>query len=94
MEAVFASLALRDTIQTMKIDRADETTMTAEEFLAWAETWADGERYELVESHPVRLHNRRTVADGEIVTAILGQDADIDPTTLGLKVTVDALLTA
>ena len=188
----------------MRIDRADQTTMTAEEFFAWSETWADGERYELVEGHPVRLqservshaetkasawlalrtairqaalncsafpdgvsvrisdhsvrepdvivhcgpyepdqvystnpvvvvevispssvmtdvdrklidyfsvasilhylivygpekrvvHHRRAVADGEIITAILGEGAEIDLSPPGLKTTVDALLTA
>lgn len=43
----------------MKIDLADETTMTAEAFFAWAETWADGERYELVEGRPVRMQSER-----------------------------------
>ena len=188
----------------MKIDRADETTMTAEAFFAWAETWGDGERYELIEGLPVRLqservshaetkasvwlalrsairyagldcaafpdgisvrisdnsvrepdaivhcgpyepdqvystnpvvvvevispssvrtdvdrklidyfsvasilhyvivygpekrvvHHRRAVADGEIITAILGEGAEIHLTPPGLTVTVDALLTA
>ena len=43
----------------MKIDRADETTMTADAFFVWAQTWGDGERYELVEGHPVRLQSER-----------------------------------
>ena len=178
--------------------------MSAEAFFAWAETWEDGERYELIEGHPVRMqservshaetklsvvvalrnavrnaklpctafpdgvsirindrsvrepdaivhcgpyepdqvystnpvvvvevispssvgtdvdrklidyfsvasilhylivygpekrvvHHRRAVADGEIVTAILGEGAEIDLMPPGLTVTVDALLTA
>ena len=35
------------------------TDMTAEEFFAWAETWDDGERYELVGGVPLRLQSER-----------------------------------
>ncbi len=33
--------------------------MTADEFFVWGRTWADGERYELLDGHPVRLQAER-----------------------------------
>lgn len=43
----------------MSAEAAATRTMTAEEFFAWAETWGDGERYELLNGHPVRLQSER-----------------------------------
>ncbi|WP_102958278.1 Uma2 family endonuclease [Mangrovicella endophytica] len=43
----------------MNADPALNQTMTAEEFFAWAESWQDGERYELVQGRPVRLQAER-----------------------------------
>jgi len=43
--------------------------MTADEFLAWAQEWADGERYELDDGEPVRMASERarhTLAKGAI----------------------------
>ncbi|MEM8552006.1 MAG: Uma2 family endonuclease [Pseudomonadota bacterium] len=36
-----------------------KTPMTADEFFAWAETWPDGERYELYDGVPVRMPSER-----------------------------------
>ncbi len=43
--------------------------MTADEFLAWAQEWAEGERYELDEGEPVRMASERAryaLAKGEV----------------------------
>lgn len=43
----------------MTAEAAPRLTMTADEFFAWAETWEDGERYELVEGVPLRMQSER-----------------------------------
>lgn len=43
----------------MTAEAALDTTMTADEFFAWAETRGEGERYELVAGRPVRLQSER-----------------------------------
>ncbi|MBO0902191.1 Uma2 family endonuclease [Jiella sonneratiae] len=43
----------------MTIEAAQTDRMTAEAFFAWAATWGDGERYELVEGVPLRLQSER-----------------------------------
>jgi Uma2 family endonuclease len=41
------------------LDTARRKPMTADEFLAWAQGWAEGERYELDEGEPVRMASER-----------------------------------
>ena len=44
-------------------------TMSADEFLAWAQGWAEGERYELDDGEPVRMASERArhaLAKGEV----------------------------
>ena len=43
----------------MTAEAARTALMSADEFFAWAESWGEGERYELVEGFPVRLQSER-----------------------------------
>lgn len=38
-----------------------QTPMTVDQFLAWSETWEDGERYELLHGEPVLMSPERSV---------------------------------
>jgi Uma2 family endonuclease len=57
-------------------------TMSADEFLAWAQGWADGERYELDDGEPVRMASERArhvLAKGEVYRRLFTalQDAGV-----------------
>jgi Uma2 family endonuclease len=52
---------------------AAHTPMTADEFLAWAQDWAEGERYELLDGEPWRMPAERIAhvrAKGRIYCAL------------------------
>lgn len=49
------------------------TSMTVETFLAWSESWAEGERYELVDGAPVAMSpetNRHVVVKAAVATEL------------------------
>ncbi|RZI60790.1 MAG: hypothetical protein EOP94_01335 [Zymomonas sp.] len=43
----------------MSAEAARTAAMSADEFFTWAESWGEGERYELIEGDAVRLQSER-----------------------------------